>query len=180
MALTQQIRASWQKPSEAVIALWRERLIQWRREPVTIRLERPTRLDRARALGYKSKPGVFIVRQRVVRGAHHRSIIGRGARMSKNSRRTLALSKNYQLIAEEHANKIFHNCEVINSYFVLKDGKYSWYEVILADPCDPNVRADTFLGMVTKRNDRVGRGLTSAGRRMRGLYWKGKGAEKSR
>jgi large subunit ribosomal protein L15e len=30
-----------------------QRLIQWRREPAIIRIERPTRLDRARRLGYK-------------------------------------------------------------------------------------------------------------------------------
>ena len=40
--------------------LWKDRLLKWRREPVTVKLEHPTRIDRARSLGFKAKKGVFI------------------------------------------------------------------------------------------------------------------------
>ncbi|MEM1649923.1 MAG: 50S ribosomal protein L15e, partial [Sulfolobales archaeon] len=35
--------------------IYRERLIEWRRDPVVKRIEHPTRLDRAREIGYKAK-----------------------------------------------------------------------------------------------------------------------------
>ena len=161
--------------------LWRERLVAWRREPVSLRLEHPTRLDRARALGYIAKQGVFVVRQRVLRGGHKRPDI-KGGRMPKNSRQRMELRKNYQLIAEERANIVFPNCEVLNSYELAKDGKHYWFEVIMIDPQHPAVVADPRLNGLTsgKHVGRAYRGLTSAGRRMRGLLWKGKGVEKAR
>jgi len=57
-------------------ALRHERLLTWRRETTVTRLERPTRLDRARAIGWKAKRGFIIVRVRVRRGGQgHRAII---------------------------------------------------------------------------------------------------------
>jgi large subunit ribosomal protein L15e len=70
MALYQHIREAWKKPKENLGDLWRSRLIQWRHEPVTVTLEHPTRLDRARSLGYKAKQVILVVRQRVNRGGH--------------------------------------------------------------------------------------------------------------
>ena len=161
--------------------LWRERMVAWRREPVTLRVEHPTKLARARALGYKAKQGVFVVRQRVLRGGHKRPDI-KGGRMPKNSRLRLSLRKNYQLIAEERANIAFPNCEVLNSYELAKDGRQYWFEVIFIDPQHPAVRADHRLSGLSsdKHQGRVYRGLSSAGRRVRGLLWKGKGVEKAR
>ncbi|KKT75754.1 MAG: 50S ribosomal protein L15e, partial [Candidatus Peregrinibacteria bacterium GW2011_GWA2_44_7] len=45
-----------------------------RKEPVTLVLEHPTRLDRARSLGYKAKQGCIVARQRVGRGGHTQSV----------------------------------------------------------------------------------------------------------
>ena len=42
--------------------------IKWRREPTVHRINYPTRLDRARALGYKAKQGYAVVRVRVRKG----------------------------------------------------------------------------------------------------------------
>lgn len=155
--------------------LKRERLIAWRREPVTKRIENPTRLDRARALGYRAKQGIFVVRQRVSRGSHKREDWS-GGRHSHNMGSRLNLRKSYQLIAEERASKSYSNCEVINSYYVLEDGKNYWYEVILADRVHPN----TAVIMPVISQGRVFRGLTSAGKKTRGLGHKGKGSEKAR
>src|SRR3990167_3868695 len=68
MGMYQYIREAWKKPKENLGSLWQERLIKWRQEPATIRIERPTRLDRARSFGYKAKQGYVMVRQRVNRG----------------------------------------------------------------------------------------------------------------
>jgi large subunit ribosomal protein L15e len=160
---------------------YRARLIQYRKEPVTIRLEHPTRIDRAKALGYKAKQGVFVVRQRVSGGAHERERNIKGKR-SRNAGKRKNLRKNYQWIAEERASKKYVNCEVLNSYFVAKDGQHFWYEIILVDKDHPSVKNDKSLGWITQpqHTRRVFRGLTSAGRKSRGLMYKGKGAEKAR
>ncbi|MEM3154388.1 MAG: 50S ribosomal protein L15e [Candidatus Woesearchaeota archaeon] len=158
--------------------LKRERLIAWRREPVTKRIERPTRLDRAKALGYRAKQGVFLVRQRVSKGGHKRPDWS-GGRHSHNMGTRLNLRKNYKLIAEERASVAYPNCEVLNSYYVTEDGKHYWFEVILADSAHPGIAADERFA-AAKRQARVHRGLTSAGRKTRGMRHKGMGAEKAR
>lgn len=178
MGLYQHIAKIWKQPNKNLGQVWHERLIRWRREPTTLRLDRPTRLDRARSLGYKAKQGVFVVRQRVVRGGHIRP--RPLSRKPKKMTIRLALRKNYQLIAEERANKHYPNCEVLNSYNVGSDGTYYWYEIILVDRDHPAVKADNVLSLIAKQKGRVFRGLTSAGKRSRGLYWKGKGVEKAR
>ena len=66
--------------------LWKARLIKWRREPVSVRIEKPTRIDKARTLGYKALQGFIIVRQRVNRGGRKRAQIKKGRR-PKNTRR---------------------------------------------------------------------------------------------
>jgi len=72
------------------------------------------------------------------------------------------------------------NLEVLNSYWVGEDGRYKWFEVILVDRSHPAILSDPQLSQIAKQRGRVYRGLTSAGRRARGLRRKGKGAEKIR
>jgi len=72
MGLYKHVRNLWKKPKANMPELWRERLIKWRKENSTVKLERPTRIDRARSLGYKAKQGFVVVRQRVLRGGHTR------------------------------------------------------------------------------------------------------------
>lgn len=180
MALHKYLVQAWQNPNDQVVELWRNRLIAWRQEPSTLRIDYPTRLDRARALGYKSKQGLLLVRQRVPTGPHRRTWTG--GRRSANMSTYMILRKNYRLIAEERANKKFINCEVLNSYFVAKDGKHCWYEIILVDRAHPVIKADPRLSWVTSKNfrGRAFRGLTSAGTKVRGMRHKGKGSEHSR
>lgn len=179
MGYLKYVRELWKKPQSSMPELWRERLIKWRRQPVTVRVDKPTRPDRARSLGYRAKQGVIVVRQRVKRGGHTRPRITKGRR-SKHRGHTKIVGKSYQWIAEERAQKKYVNCEVMNSYWVAKDGKHVWYEVILVDRTHPAVKADKDLKNAAKKRGKVFRGLTSAGKRSRGLYNKGKGAEKIR
>jgi len=168
----------WKKHAESAV-LYRERRIEWRKEPVTVRLERPTRLDRAHSLGYKAKSGIIIVRQRVDRGGRRRPDI-KGGRRSKHARQLKILNKSYQAVTEGRASQKYPNMEVLNSYFVGKDGLHYWYEVILVDRSISEIAADKNLSWVQSSKGRVNRGLTSAGRKSRGLRHKGKGAEKLR
>ena len=67
--LYQHVRATWKRPKDALPHMYRQaRMAQWRREPVNCKIDRPTRLDAARRMGYKAKQGVVLVRTRVRRG----------------------------------------------------------------------------------------------------------------
>jgi len=60
------IAEAWKRPFEGELGqVMKMRLIKWRRQPSIVRVEKPTRLDRARALGYKAKQGFVVVRVRV-------------------------------------------------------------------------------------------------------------------
>ncbi|MBD3354350.1 50S ribosomal protein L15e [Candidatus Woesearchaeota archaeon] len=181
MGMYKYIRKAWKKPKKNMPEIWRERLLRWRREPSTVRIKKPTRIDRARSLGYKAKQGFIVVRQKIPRGGKKRQYKAAGRR-PKTSRRRLVLDKNYKQVAEERANKKYPNCEVLNSYEVAEDGKNSWYEIILVDTSAPEIRKDKDINWIIRRKHkgRAYRGKTSAGRKSRGLRNKGKGAEKLR
>jgi large subunit ribosomal protein L15e len=176
MSLYKYLRETWQNNRTE---LSKERMIQWRTEPATIRIYRPTRLDRARALGYKAKQGFLIIRQRVDGGGRQRPKIT-GGRRSKHFRRFKVLDTNYQAVAERRAVERYPNCEVLNSYLVGDDSKQKWFEVILVDRASPTVLADKNAGGVALQKGRAQRGLTSANRKSRGLRHKGKGSEGTR
>src|SRR3989344_4009694 len=152
MGVYQHIREAWKKPQTNMPELWKERLIAWRKEPVTVKLERPTRIDRARSLGYKAKQGYVVVRQRVIRGGHTRPQIKSGRR-PRNYGTRLSLRKNYQQICEERAQKKFRNLVVLNSYWVAEDGKNYWYEVVMVDPNHPVIKADDQINWVCDRSN---------------------------
>jgi len=177
------IREAWKRPKHSMSpARRRERMTAWRREPVCVRIERPTRLDAARRLGYKAKQGVVVVRSRVRRGGLRKGKINMKRKPSKAGITKITMAKSIQRIAEERASKRYPNLEVLNSYWVGQDGKSKFYEVIMLDGSHPVIKNDKQLGWVAKKghSGRAERGMTSAGKRGRGLYNKGKGAEKLR
>ena len=162
--------------------LQKTRLIEWRKEPIIKRIEHSTRLDRARSLGYKAKQGYILVRIRVNRGGRKREAF-KGGRRSKHLRRKKIVGKSYQWISEERVAKKFPNLEILNSYIVGKDGLHYWFECILIDVNHPVIKSDSKINWIIskKHRRRVFRGLTTAGKRSRGiLTHKGKGAEKLR
>ena len=175
------IRELWKKPKESLKELFTERLVVWRRDPTIITLDRPTRLDRARSLGYKAKQGYVMVRIRLNKSKRMRPLIKKGRR-PKARRRKKVVGKSYQWIAEERVSKKFTNLRVLNSYFLVKDGRYRWYEVIMVDPDHSVIKSDKKINWICKgkQKGRVFRGLTSAGKKSRGLRKKGIGAEKIR
>lgn len=160
----------------------RARLLAWRQQQAITRLERPSRLDRARALGWKAKPGFLIMRVRVRRGGQRKRAIIAGRRPKHKGIARMILAKSLQRIAEERAQKNYQNLEVLNSYWVGEDGHDRFFEVLMIDPDHPVIRADPKLSWIGEgaHKGRVYRGLTSAGKKGRGLRWKGKGAERMR
>ncbi len=161
------LRESWKKPD---MKLLRERMISWRKSSAIEKLDKPLRLDRARTLGYKDKKGFIVVRVRLKRGGHKRPRPNKGRR-SKRMHTRKNLKMNYRWIAEQRAGRKYKNLEVLNSYLIGKDGKHYFYEVILVDPERNEIKKDPALSWISKPGNkgRVFRGLTSAGKKSRGL-----------
>jgi large subunit ribosomal protein L15e len=173
----------WAKPEDSFVEeLMRQRLVQWRRQPTVTRIEHPTRLDRARKLGYKAKQGFVVVRTRVRRGGLRKIRPKSGRRPKRMGVNKFKPAKSIRLIAEERTAKKFPNLEVLNSYWVGEDGRSKWFEVILVDPNSPVIQSDKDVNWITERQhtSRVFRSMTSAGKNVRGLRHRGHGAEKVR
>jgi len=172
------IAEEWAKPEKSFVEeLMRQRLIQWRKEPTVNRVERPLRLDRARKLGYKAKQGFIIARVSVRRGNLRKLRPRSGRRPKRMGVKQFKPAKSLRLIAEERAGRKFPNTEVLNSYWVGEDGRHKWFEVILVDTAHPVIKADKNINWITEKQHkrRAHRGLTSAGKNVRGLHHKGIG-----
>ena len=178
------VSAAWKKPKEGIPSRYRiDRMAGWRKEPVFIRVEKPTRIDAARRVGYKAKQGVVVVRTRVRRGGLRKGKIHMKRKPSKAGIKKITMGKSIQRIAEERSARRYPNLEVLNSYWVGEDGKNKFYEVIMIDPEHPAIKSDKDMGWVSSGSSHRGRafrGKTGAGKRGRGLLNKGKGAEKLR
>ncbi|HVP93960.1 MAG TPA: 50S ribosomal protein L15e [Methanoregulaceae archaeon] len=177
------VRDAWKKPDEsAVSSLQWERMQVWRREGSVVRIEHPTRIDRARSLGFKAKQGIIVVRVTVRRGGRRRARYIRARRTARMGVNRITAGKSIRRIAEERASKRYPNMEVLNSYWVGQDGRHKWYEVILVDGHHPAILSDrnlSWTGNAVHRG-RAERGKTSAGRKGRGMQTRGKGTEKTR
>jgi len=168
--LYQKIRQLWKKPKVNMKEVRRERLIKWRREPRFQKIDKPTRLDRARVLGYKAKKGFVIVRGRKGRGGRKRPLYGRrGRKPSKAGITKFTPKKSLQWIVEERIQRKYPNLEVLGGYPVGEDGRYKWFEIILVDPNNPVIKKDKNMKWITEKQHRrrVFRGLTPSGKKIR-------------
>lgn len=158
------------------------RLIQYRKGQSVERIERPTKIHRARSLGYKAKQGYIMVRSKIRKGGAHKIRPKRGRKPRAMGVSRYTTGKNLQWVAEERAQKKYPNLEVLNSYKVASDGKSWYYEVIMIDPHHPVIKSDPKINWICepKMKRRVNRGKTSAGHKSRGLRKKGWGSEKTR
>ena len=177
------IRDAWKDPGDGDLGelQWRRKQ-QWREEGAIERIDRPTRLDKARSLGYKAKQGVVVARVSVRKGTARKQRHKAGRRSKRQGVNRVTRTKNLQRIAEERATRKFRNLRVLNSYGVGQDGSQKWFEVILLDPEHPAIQNDGDLNWICEdsQENRALRGLTGAGKRNRGLGTKGKGTEKTR
>jgi large subunit ribosomal protein L15e len=177
------IAEEWAKPEKSFVEdLNRQRLVQWRKQPSTVRIENPTRLDKARGLGYKAKQGFVMARTKVRRGGLRKLRPRSGRRPKRMGVAKFKAAKSIRLIAEERTAKHFPNLEVLNSYWVGEDGRHKWFEVILVDPKAPTIVTDKDVSWICEpqHTSRVFRSMTSAGKNVRGLHHRGAGAEKAR
>jgi large subunit ribosomal protein L15e len=177
------IRDAWQDPADGKLAeLQWQRQQEWREQGAVERIERPTRLDKARSLGYKAKQGVVVARVSVRKGGARTQRFKAGRRSKRQGVNKITRRKSIQRIAEERASRTFRNLRVLNSYSVGQDGSQKWFEVVLLDPHHPAIQNDDDLDWICddSQRGRAFRGKTNAGRQGRGMGEKGKGTEHTR
>jgi len=177
------IKDAWRDPDEGKLAeLQWQRKQDWREQGAIERIDRPTRLDRARELGYKAKQGVVLARASVRKGTARKEAPTAGRRSKRQGVNRIGRRKSIQRIAEERAARKFPNLRVLNSYWVGEDGTQKWHEVIMVDPEHPAIENDDDLNWLCDddHQGRVFRGKTAAGKKGRGQQGKGKGHEHAR
>ncbi|CAG8509312.1 6455_t:CDS:2 [Diversispora eburnea] len=128
----------------------------WEQLNVIHRASRPSRPDKARRLGYKAKQGYVIYRIRVRRGGRKRPV-PKGATYGKPTNQgvnQLKYQRSLKATAEERVGRRCSNLRVLNSYWInqviRRDPKINWI-------------------VSTKHKHRECRGLTSIGKKNRGL-----------
>jgi len=125
-----------------------ERGIKYRKGKSVERVERPTKLHRARTLGYKAKQGYIVVRARIRKGGMHKVRPKRGRKPRAMGVSKYTTGKNLQWVAEERVQRKYPNMEVLNSYKVYADGRSWYYEVILVDPSHPVIKSDPKINWI--------------------------------
>jgi large subunit ribosomal protein L15e len=168
MGMYKQLRQIWKRPSNEML---RDRLIEWRKSNSMVKVDKPLRLDRARALGYKAKKGFVVVRVRIGRGGRKRERAGVKGRSTRKMTNRKTLKMNYKWVAQVRVSRKFKNLEVLNSYWIGQDGKHYFFEVILVDKNREEIKNDrTMKWLYTGTNKkRAERGLTSAAKKSRGM-----------
>ena len=136
------ISATWTKMWKSNNDELKSKSISWRREPALHKIPRPSRLDRARRLGYKAKQGIIVVRARVGRGGMRKQRAISGRRPKHIGVVHIKQGTSMRKVAEQRVSKIFPNMEVLGSYYLHKDGRHLWYEIILSDPAHPRIYKD--------------------------------------
>ncbi len=123
----------------------RSRAVQWRKQNAIIRIDKPSRIQRARRLGYKAKQGIIVIRMRVGTGGMRKQR-PRGGRRPKHLGVTrIKADVSMKEVAENRVLERYPNMKLLGSYFLYKDGTHYWFEVILADPSHPRVSKDKEL-----------------------------------
>ncbi len=170
MGMYKYISEAFQKEYKERTPEYRKRVTTWRRGPTVVKVEKPMNLARARSLGYKAKPGIIVVRVKTGRGQRKRPHPWGGRKPAKNAAYRVP-GKSYRSIAEEKASRKYRNLDVLNSYFVGRDGQYQFFEVLMFD-------AEVYYG-ADRHAGRAFRGLTAASKKSRGLRGKGNGYEQA-
>ena len=123
----------------------RERIVGWRKQNAIVRIEKPSRIQRARRLGYKAKQGIIVIRMRVGTGGMRKQRPTGGRRPKHLGVTRIKADVNMKTVAERRVLERYPNMKLLGSYFIYKDGMHYWYEVILADPAHPRIVQDKEL-----------------------------------
>ena len=120
----------------------RQKAVIWRNQNAITRVEKPSRIARARRLGYKAKQGIIVIRMRVGTGGMRKQR-PRGGRRPKHLGVTkIKADVSMKQVSERRVLERYPNMKLLGSYFLYKDGMHYWFEVILADPSHPRIAKD--------------------------------------
>ena len=123
----------------------RQKAVIWRKQNAVTRIDKPSRITRARRLGYKAKQGITVVRMRVGTGGMRKQR-PRGGRRPKHLGVTrIKAAVSMKQVAERRVLERYPNMKLLGSYFLYKDGMHYWFEIILADPSHPSIAKDKEL-----------------------------------
>ena len=151
MGVAKYMKATWNKPKLGMSKeARRNRMSSWRKEGVFQRIERPTRIDAARRVGYKAKQGIVLVRTRVRRGGLRKGKIHMKRKPSNAGIKKITMAKSIQRIAEERVSRRYPNLEVLTALLL---GRRRWKKQILRShthrptPPSDKIRQTTKLGI---------------------------------
>ncbi|XP_022756181.1 60S ribosomal protein L15-like [Durio zibethinus] len=121
--------------------------------------------------------GYVVYRVRVRRGGRKRPV-SKGIVYGKPTNQGVTQLKfqcSKQSVAEERAGRNIGGLRVVNSYWINEDSTYKYFEVILVDTAHNAIRNDPRINWICNpvHKHRELRGLTSAGKKYRGLRGKG-------
>ncbi|KAM7272416.1 hypothetical protein ACFE04_027079 [Oxalis oulophora] len=172
------------KQSDVMRFLQRVRCWEYRQLPSIVRLTRPSRPDKARRLGFKAKQGYVVYRVRVRRGGRKRPV-PKGIVYGKPTNQgvtQLKFQRSKRSVAEERAGRKLGGLKVLNSYWINEDSTYKYFEIILVDAAHNAIRNDPRINWICNpvHKHRELRGLTSAGKKYRGLRGRGHNHNKAR
>mmetsp|Transcript_29292 Transcript_29292/g.57317 ORF Transcript_29292/g.57317 Transcript_29292/m.57317 type:complete len:205 (+) Transcript_29292:46-660(+) len=172
------------KKSDVMSFLLKIRAWEYRHLPSVYRIKKPSRPEKAKRLGYKTKQGFIIYRVKIRRGGRKKQVKkgitnGKPKNHGVNEKK---FGRNKRSLAEEKVGKFCGNLRVLNSYWINQDSIYKYFEVILVDPFHKNIKRDQNVKWISSPTSkhRELRGLTSSGKKSRGLRNKGHKAVKSR
>ncbi|CAH1762920.1 5869_t:CDS:2 [Entrophospora sp. SA101] len=140
------------KQSDVLRFLLRVRCWEYRQLNVVHRASRPSRPDKARRLGYKAKQGYVIYRIRVRRGGRKRPV-PKGATFGKPVNQGINQLKYQRSLKATAEERVGRRC------------------MILVDPNHKVIRRDPRINWIAsaKHKHRESRGLTSIGKKNRGI-----------
>lgn len=119
------------KNSKAYKELMQQRVRRWRKEPAIVKIETPTKIARARSLGWKRKKDFIVVRARLRKGGMRKQRPRQGRKTKGLAVRDITPNVSMQKIAEQRVKRKYQNCKIINSYEVADGGSHKWFEVLL-------------------------------------------------
>ncbi len=142
MGMYKYIAKTWQDLWKNNPIELRNKAIEWRRENTITRIDRPSRLDKARMLGYKAKQGFIVVRIKVGRGGMRKQRPRAGRRPKHLGVVKIKQSISMKEVAERRVKERYPNLDVLGSYYLYEDSMHYWYEVLLVDRNHPAVYND--------------------------------------
>ena len=136
---------TWLKMWQENSTILRDKAVLWRKQNAIIRLEKPSRIQKARRLGYKAKQGIIVIRMRVGTGGMRKKRPRSGRRPKHLGVTRIKADVTMQQVAERRVLQKYPNMTLLGSYYLYKDGFHYWFEVILADPAHPRIAKDKEL-----------------------------------